>query len=286
MRSLALGPVLALLFVLSLSSVTGCARAGDAAPPKSPEGNATVAATTPSPVMAERAPRPAEAQDESRVAGISTMSKDSPGGAPPAPPPPPPQGQPPQHQSPAVAAPQARDFVIYTADFVMAVYQVETGLAAIERVARERGGYLAVKKDREITIRVPRNQFDAALSSIDKIGDVLHRDVSAVDVTDEHVDLEIRIKNARAMQQQLTALLAKANVKEALEIEKELGRVTEELERLEGKLKLLNDKIAFSTITVHFEARGQTLQTQRVALPFPWLGSLGLPGLLRLDEVK
>lgn len=203
-------------------------------------------------------------------------------------PPPPPQGAStaPAKANAAQAAPQSRDFVIYTAELTMAVYQVETGIAAIEKIAREHNGYLAAKKDREIIIRVPRAEFENAVSQVDKVGDVLHRDVAALDVTDEHVDLEIRIKNARAMQKHLTELLARANVKESLEIEKELGRVTEELERLEGRLKLLNDRIAFSTIAVTFEARGQALQTQRVRLPFPWLGTLNLPTLLNLDEDK
>ena len=79
-------------------------------------------------------------------------------------------------------------------------------------------------------------------------------------------------------------LLEKANVKEALEIEKEMRRVTEEIELLEGKLKLLRDKIAFSTITVAFEPRGSTIQATRIKLPFPWLTQLGLPTLLHLSE--
>lgn len=195
------------------------------------------------------------------------------------------ESKPKPEPKPGDAAP-SREFVIYTARFVMAVYQVDQGIAAVEKIARDHGGYLAVKKDREITVRIPRQRFDGAVGAIDKIGDVLHRDISAEDVTDEHVDLEIRIKNSRAMQHQLTALLARANVKEALEIEKELHRVTEELERLEGRMKLLNDKIAFSTITVTFEPRGTTLTTQRPRLPFPWLSGLNLPTLLQLNEDK
>ena len=115
---------------------------------------------------------------------------------------------------------------------------------------------------------------------------MLHRDIQAQDVTDEFVDVEIRIKNARAMQVRLKTLLERAAVKEALEIEKEMNRVTQELELLEGKLKLLKDKIAYSTITVHFEPRGSTIQATRVRLPFPWLTQLGLPSLLSLSEVK
>jgi len=174
--------------------------------------------------------------------------------------------------------------LIYTARITLAVYQVEQGLAAVEKLAKDMGGYLSLKRDREITIRVPRNRFEPTLAAVDKIGDVLHRDIQAQDVTDEFVDTEIRIKNARAMQVRLKALLEKAPVKEALEIEKEMRRVTDEIELLEGKLKLLKDKIAYSTITVTFEARGSTIQATRIKLPFPWLTRLGLPTLLQLSE--
>jgi hypothetical protein len=174
--------------------------------------------------------------------------------------------------------------LIYTARITLAVYQVEQGLAAVEKIAKDMGGYLALKRDREITIRVPRARFEPTLAAVDKIGDVLHRDIQAQDVTDEFVDTEIRIKNARAMQVRLKALLEKAPVKEALEIEKEMRRVTDEIELLEGKLKLLKDKIAYSTVTVVFEPRGSTIQSTRIRLPFPWLTSLGLPTLLQLSE--
>ena len=199
-----------------------------------------------------------------------------------------PAPEPAPDRDPSTALEPQRDasMIIYTARVTMAVYQVDQGLTRVERIARDQGGYLSLKRDREITIRVPRQKFEAALAAIDELGDILHRDVQAQDVTDEFVDLEIRIKNARAMQARLKALLEKAAVKEALEIEKEMRRVTEELELLEGKIKLLRDKIAYSTITVVFEPRGSTLQATRVRLPFPWLQQLGLPSLLTLGEEK
>jgi hypothetical protein len=208
--------------------------------------------------------------------------------------PPPGQPQPPAEKKPepgkdgpragGTEAPHETSMLIYTAHLTMAVYQVDQGLTAIEKIARDNGGYLASKADKQIVIRIPRGRFDPVLAQIDKIGDVLHRDVQAQDVTDEYVDTEIRIKNGRAMQARLKVLLDKANVKEALEIEKEMRRVTEELELLEGKLKLLKDKIAYSTITVSFEPRGSTIQTTKIKLPFPWLQQLGLPALLQLSE--
>jgi hypothetical protein len=182
----------------------------------------------------------------------------------------------------------ARDpsLVVYAAKLALAVYQVEPSLAAVEKLAREHGGFLASKQDREIVVRVPRARFQQALAGIDKVGDVIHRDISAVDVTEEHVDLEIRIKNARAMQARLKELLAKATVKEAIEIERELGRITGELESLEGKLKVLRDRVAYSTISVTFQERAPSAAARPPQLPFPWLATLGLPSLLSLSEEK
>ncbi|MDF2693523.1 MAG: hypothetical protein K0S65_1906, partial [Labilithrix sp.] len=288
------------LVSLSFSLLVGCG--GSAPPARAAEAAYPPAAGYPMPSRApagveskvQAASKDEEARDEPSFTA-STGSDSSTTPAPAQQPPPPPSA--PQASPPSAAAvkekpdptkepAQHRDLVIYTARITMAVYQVDQGLTAVEKIARDNGGYLGQKKDREITVRIPRGRFDTTLAAIDRIGDVLHRDIQAEDVTDEHVDLEIRIKNARAMQRRLSDLLGKASVKDALEIEKELHRVTEELERLEGRMKVLKDRIAFSTITVAFEPRGSQIQTARVRLPFPWLGGLNLPSLLSLSEEK
>lgn len=210
----------------------------------------------------------------------------------PAPPPQPP-GQAPQEKkrpdgsTDEKAGAHDSSMIVYTATITMAVYQVQPNLASVERIAKEHGGYLSVRGDNKITVRIPRAKFEPTLAAIEKIGDVLHRDVTAEDVTDQYVDLEIRIKNSRAMQTRLKQLLEKAAVKEAIDIERELARVTQELELMEGKLKLIKDKIAYSTITVVFEGRGATLPgASKVRLPFPWLSQLGLVNLLQLREER
>jgi hypothetical protein len=175
---------------------------------------------------------------------------------------------------------------VYTARLQMAVFQVEPGLDAVQKIAEEFGGYLATRTDNQIDIRVPREKFQDALKAIEKTGDVLHRNVQAEDVTDRYVDAESRLRNARSIRQRLQALLERAPVKEALEIERELGRVTQEIEVLEGKLKLLRDQISFSTITVTYAPKEQGLQKTSFALPFPWLTTLGLGTLLRVSENK
>ncbi len=169
----------------------------------------------------------------------------------------------------------------YTAHVTMAVNQVAVALDGIEATGRDMGGYLASRNDTSIDIRVPRVRFDEALKKVEASGDVVHHEVAAQDIADVSMDVEARLKNAHAVRDRLHALLEKADMKETIEIERELERVTSEIEMLAGKLRLLHEREAFSTISVSLEPRGTaTLSRAAVKLPFPWLSELGLPSLL------
>jgi hypothetical protein len=181
-------------------------------------------------------------------------------------------------------APHDSTKIIRTADLTLAVYQVEKGLSAVDQIAREVGGYLSLRADQQLTIRVPRERFDEALHRIELLGDVLHRSITAEDVTDDYVDLDMRLRNALLVRTRLEKLLETAAVRDAVEIEKELARVTEDIERLEGKLKLLGDRIAYSTITVSFEPAHEQQVHNRALLPFPWMNTVGLSPLLALPQ--
>jgi Domain of unknown function (DUF4349) len=209
--------------------------------------------------------------------------------APPAPLPP----AAPTPAGPPVAAPAGSAFgqgahdvsmLLRSAQLTLAVYEVEKKMDAVQATAVELGGYLALRGDRELTVRVPRERFDEALRRIEGVGDVLHRSVAAEDVTDQFVDLELRLKNALAVRARLEKLLESASVKDAVEIQKELAKITEEVERFEGKLKLLRDRIAYSTITVTFERTEPQRVRSQALLPFAWMRTMGLVPLLQVTR--
>lgn len=133
--------------------------------------------------------------------------------------------------------------LIYTAQLSMAVFQVDKSLGEVETLARNLGGFLSHRTDTQITIRVPAAQFDEALKGIAGMGDVLTRNVQVEDVTEEYLDVTLRLKNARQVRERIAQLLANAkNVEESLEVERELHRLSAEIERLEGRLKYLRNK--------------------------------------------
>jgi hypothetical protein len=175
------------------------------------------------------------------------------------------------------AAARQQRVMIYTAALSIVVNDVDDGRAALTRIAQEAGGYLQQVSGNSVTIRVPADRFTAVLETVAGLGQVIDRALTAQDVTDEFVDLEARLANARRVRDRLLALLEQAKtVEETLAIEKELGRLNEEIERYEGRLKLLRDRVALSTITVTFERVAPLPQMPRDVrqLPFGWLREL------------
>ncbi|MBX3471906.1 MAG: DUF4349 domain-containing protein [Planctomycetes bacterium] len=181
--------------------------------------------------------------------------------------------------------PPGGPLLIYQADITLAVHEVGTTQRAVIGVARELGGYLAHQDDTRVTVRVPAGRFQDAVDRLERVGDVVHRNIQAMDVSEEFRDLTLRLRNAEVVRERLEAILARAEkVEDALKVQAELARVTEQIELLKGRLRFLQDRLAYSTVTVHFRPRPteQVGQPDVYRLPFPWLDELGLPSLLNL----
>lgn len=104
----------------------------------------------------------------------------------------------------------------------------------------------------EITLRIPADQYEAAMTRFRGYGEkVLNEKSTAQDVTEEYVDLQARQRNLELTVAQLQSLLGQAkNVDETLRVQSQLNAVQGDLERVRGRLKLIDNRAAFSTITV------------------------------------
>lgn len=186
----------------------------------------------------------------------------------------------------AVEPGRSQPLLIYTAELHLAVLEVAARQQAVVELGKKLGGFLAYQDDTRVTIRVPSSRFQEALAGAKELGDLLHENVQALDVTEEFRDLATRLRNAEAVRASLEKLLERAEkVEDALAVQTKLGEVTETIERLKGRLRFLEDRIAYSTVTVYF----QPLPREELAggsrsfqLPFYWLDDVGLGSLLDL----
>ncbi|RFN59206.1 DUF4349 domain-containing protein [Marixanthomonas ophiurae] len=121
-------------------------------------------------------------------------------------------------------------------------------------VANDNSGKSYNRIFRNMTVRVPTKNFQAFINSVSEGVEYFdQRDISRQDVTEEFVDLQARLKAKRKLEDRYLELLSKAkNVKEMLEIERELSNIREEIEAKEGRLKYLQNRVSVSTINLEF----------------------------------
>jgi len=177
--------------------------------------------------------------------------------------------------------------MIYTANLRILVAEPRQSVQAARDYAIGLGGYMQNLTGNSIVMRIPTEKFEQAIKHLEGMGVVIDKNITAQDVTERYVDLEIRLKNSKALLEKLRNLLDRATtVKDALQVEREIARVQSEVERLEGQLNRLKSQIAYSTISVTFEQYKQAPPEIRTRLPFRWLYTLGIERLLGLPETR
>jgi len=184
--------------------------------------------------------------------------------------------------------------IMYTGDVNMAVDdgKVSATIDKIVDVAESEGGHLSGRKDQSVQVRIPSARFREALSKVSELGEVLHQSVAAEDVSEEYHDAEVRLSNLKATRQRLQDFLAKApNVNDMLTLERELERVSMDIDRIEGRMRYLREHAAFSTLTVGLIARPKAQTIVGGGAPLPpapkrvmqlhasWLDDMGVPKL-------
>ncbi len=105
-----------------------------------------------------------------------------------------------------------------------------------------------------MTIRVDAAAFDSLVEALmSEAIYVDHKIINAQDVTEEYVDLTARMKSKKEVEAQYSEILKKARtINEILEVTEYLRAIREEIESVEGRLKYINDRVAYSTITLTY----------------------------------
>jgi hypothetical protein len=167
--------------------------------------------------------------------------------------------------------------VVYSAAFRVVVADVPGSLASIRAHAEKLGGHLQEVTGGTITVRVPAARFNDAVAFIERVGEVVDRQLRVQDVTEELHDLKTHIDNYEKLRKRFQDLLAKAEkVEDALKIEAELARVSEELDKAKGKLRFVESQVAMSTLRVELNApQPQDPGGTGPRLPFEWVSQLG-----------
>ncbi|MFP6613831.1 MAG: DUF4349 domain-containing protein [Pirellulales bacterium] len=103
------------------------------------------------------------------------------------------------------------------------------------------------------TIRVPVENFDAFLEDAKKLGELRSSGIDSQDRTEEYYDVQAALKNKRRTLERFEKLADRneSDLKHIRDVEKDIERVQGEIDRLTGRIKLLNDLTSLTTVTLN-----------------------------------
>ena len=162
-------------------------------------------------------------------------------------------------ESPASAL--ANRKLIRNANVELEIAGFDDAVQKITAFANEDRGYVATttsekqangKLKGQVVVKIVPENLDRFLQKVRGLGELKNQTLGTEDVTKAYFDTDSRLKNARVMEQRLIDMLKTktGKVSDLLQVEKELGRVREEIETMQGELKYWDSQVQFATVTI------------------------------------
>jgi hypothetical protein len=151
--------------------------------------------------------------------------------------------------------------IVYTADVRVVVEDFPTAEAVLKKLVKDHHGFVAKsevsgsageRRSGTWKVRVPVDDFEDFVQAVAGLGVPQKNSTDSQDVTEEYYDLDTRIKNKKVEEERLRKHLDQSTGKleEILAVEKELSRVRGEIEHQEGRLRMLANLAALTSVTV------------------------------------
>ncbi|HMC25847.1 MAG TPA: DUF4349 domain-containing protein [Candidatus Udaeobacter sp.] len=151
--------------------------------------------------------------------------------------------------------------LIRNATVDLEIVSFDNAVQKITAFANEEHGYVATtgsekqangKLRGQVVVKVLPESLDRFLQKVRSLGQLKNQTLGTEDVTKEYFDTDARLKNAHVMEQRLIEMLKTktGKVSDLLQVEKELGRIREEIEKMQGELKYWDSRVQFATVTI------------------------------------
>jgi hypothetical protein len=160
--------------------------------------------------------------------------------------------------------------IIRTANMSLVVVDPPQSMENIKKLAEQNGGFVVsanlsqrtldngvVVPYASVTIRVPAENLDPVIEQIRAESDrlPLSENINSQDVTDDYIDLNSRLRNLEAAEEQLAQIMEETQkTEDVLSVYNELVRVREQIEVIKGQIKYYEQSAALSSVSVELMA--------------------------------
>jgi len=158
--------------------------------------------------------------------------------------------------------------IIKDGSMSVVVDDVNVAMKQIAQYATASGGFVVSQNvydlsnvpSGRITVRIPSEKFDEAMTTAGDLGEVQSQSSNGRDVTEEYVDLDARLKTLKASEDQFLQIMNRAvEIEDVLAVQRELTYVRQQIESIEGRMKYLTESAQLSSLSVNLSTDARAL---------------------------
>ncbi len=165
--------------------------------------------------------------------------------------------------------------IIKNGEITIQVGEIKTAQNQVNEIIKKNNAYIQIEnfdnndvRDRlELTIRIPHKNFDAVINSFsDGVGNIVSKNISSDDVTEEYTDVSIKLANKKIYLEKYRDMLkSAATTKDILEIQENIRELEDEIDVSEGRLRFIDDRVNYSTLHLNlYKEKVRSSATSRI----------------------
>ena len=159
--------------------------------------------------------------------------------------------------------------IIYSGNVYIETTDFDASLAQLDRSVTQFGGFVqdsnvygrsngdrtaVMDRSAFYVVRIPAERFDEFMTQAGELGNVTSSGRNAVNVTSQYTDYEARLASLYTQEERLLEMLGKtADLDSLIALEARLAEVRYEIEYTERELRNLDQRIAYSTVTIELQ---------------------------------
>lgn len=166
------------------------------------------------------------------------------------------------------------------ASLVIKVAQRDAAADALIAKNQELGGYFANLASQQVVLRVPVAHADALLATAGTLGLVVSRSYDRVDMSQRLGELRSRLKARQDVLGRYLDVLKGAHADAVVTVEQQVTGLIAEIENLQGQIRLIENQIAYATLSVSFQFRERAAPRRDGSSSFEWLNTVNLSDII------
>lgn len=153
----------------------------------------------------------------------------------------------------------------------------------IRKKTSEWEGYVKFFFESKIIVRVPAGTALKFREYVARKGYLIDEQVFRENVSEQMIDLKTRLKVKEKLLKDFYTIFESSQFHQTLDVEREIGKLIIEIERIKGKINYYTDRISLSEVTVNINYRVPVSGTEKKVTKWDWINKLGIPPLLNIS---